>query len=208
MQAVTAPGVAAFGTEENPLVHPVTGERMVFRKRARDTDGEFLELTLYMAPGGFIATPHAHPEQEERFEISGAEVIFRVAGVERRYKPGEVAVVPPGVPHTWWNPSQTEAAALIQFRPALDTETLFETFFGLAADGKVNAKGMPSLLQMMVLGRAYRREARPAPPLSWIAVPLSAVLAPVGRLVGYRSRYEKYSGPLPTASAAEAPSTQ
>jgi quercetin dioxygenase-like cupin family protein len=193
---VTAPRGPRVGTEENPLVHPVTGERVVFWKRARDSNGELLELTIYMAPGGFIATPHVHPQQEERFQISGAEVMIRVGRDERLYKPGETAVVPPGVAHTWWNPGQTEAAALIQLRPALDTETMFETFFGLAAEGKVNAKGMPNPLQMMVLGRHFHREARPAPPLSWVAVPLSYLLAPLGRLMGYRARYDKYSGPI------------
>ncbi len=194
-ESLTAARRAGIATEENPLIHPITGERVVFWKRARDSDGELLELTIYMAPGGFIATPHVHPQQEERFEISGAEVMMRLGRHERLYKPGEVAIVPAGTPHTWWNPSKTEAAALIQFRPALDTETMFETFFGLAADGKVNAKGMPNPLQMMVLGRHFSREARPAPPLSWVAVPLSYMLAPIGRLLGYRARYEKYSGP-------------
>ena len=52
-----------FGTEENPLIHPVTGERIVFRKRSRDTAGELLEMHLYLAPGGFIAAPQVHPNQ-------------------------------------------------------------------------------------------------------------------------------------------------
>jgi quercetin dioxygenase-like cupin family protein len=197
--SVTGRATAAFGSEENPLVHPVTGERIVFHKRARDTGGELVELTISLAPGGFIAVPHVHPQQEERFEIRGAELMFRVGGKDRLYKPGEVVVVPKGVPHTWWNPSETEGAALIQLKPALDTETMFETFFGLAADGKVNAKGVPHPLQMMVLARHFHREARPAPPVSWIAVPLSYVLAPIGRLMGYRARYDKYSGPETTS---------
>ena len=50
-------------------------------------------------------------------------------------------------------------------------------------------------LRMTVLGRAYRREVTPSPPLSWVANPPSVVLAPVGRLLGYRARYDKYSGP-------------
>src|SRR5687767_7778886 len=88
-----------IGTEENPLVHPVTGERIVFRKRSRDTGGELMEMTLYLAPRGFIAAPHVHPNQEERFEVSGAAVMFKIDGKERLYQPGEVAVVPPGTPH-------------------------------------------------------------------------------------------------------------
>jgi quercetin dioxygenase-like cupin family protein len=130
-----------IGTAENPLIHPVTGERIVFRKRSRDTGGELLEFYLYLAPGGFIAAPHIHPNQEERFEVGGAAVMIRVGREERLYQPGEVAVVPACVPHVWWNPSPEESATLIQLRPALDMETFFETLFGLARDGKVKRKG-------------------------------------------------------------------
>lgn len=187
--------IGQVGTEERPLVHPVTGERIVFRKRARDTGGQLLEMNLYLAPKGFIAAPHVHPYQEERFEISGVPVVFKVAGKERLYQPGEVAVVPPGTPHVWWNPSQEEAATLIQFRPALDTETFFETFFGLAADGKVGKNGLPNPLQMMVLAREYRREMQLAPPGQWVLGPVAMLLAPVARALGYRGRYDRYSGP-------------
>jgi quercetin dioxygenase-like cupin family protein len=190
-----AAATAATGTEERPLVHPVTGERLVFRKRASDTGGELLEFTIYMSPGGFIATPHIHPYAEERFEVAGAPVMIEVDGEARLYQPGEVAVVPPGVVHNWWNPSAEESATLIQLRPAFDMETVFETMFGLAADGKVNAKGMPNPLQMMVLARAYRREVTPPPPLRWVVGPLSAVVAPLAQRLGYLARYEKYSGP-------------
>jgi quercetin dioxygenase-like cupin family protein len=184
-----------FGTEENPLVHPVTGERIVFRKRSRDTGGELMEMTLYLAPGGFIAAPHVHPNQEERFEVQGASVMFRVAGKERIYQPGEVAVVAAGVPHVWWNASQQEAATLVQFRPALDTETFFETFFGLARDGKVGRNGLPNPLQMSVLARAYTREMALPPPAQWVLGPLAIAIAPLARALGYRARYDEYSGP-------------
>jgi quercetin dioxygenase-like cupin family protein len=186
-----------IGTPENPLVNPVTGESIIFHKRARDTQGEVLEFALTMAPGGFISTPHVHPLAEERFEVGeGGEVVFRVNRTERRYKAGDVVVVPAGTPHAWWNPSQSEVTTLIRLRPALDMETLFETMFGLAVDGKVNARGLPNPLQMMVLARHFHREARPAPPLSRVAVPLSYVLAPIGRALGHQPRYERYSGPV------------
>ena len=192
-----APGRAAsrFGTEENPLIHPVTGERIIFRKRARETGGELLEMTLYLAPGGFIAAPHVHPNQEERFEVGTAPVMFRVAGKERLYQPGETAVVPPGVPHVWWNPSEEESATLVQFRPALDTETFFETFFGLAADGKVGRNGLPNPLQMMLLARDYRHEMQLPRPAQTVLGPIAMLVAPVARALGYRGRYDRYSGP-------------
>jgi hypothetical protein len=156
-----------------------------------------MEMTLYLAPKGFIATEHVHPKQEERFEVSGAPVSFRVAGKERLYQPGEVAVVPPGTPHVWWNPSDQEAATLIQFRPALDTETYFETFFGLAADGKAGKNGLPNLLQLAVLARAYRNEMALPPRAQRVLGPVAMLLAPIGRAMGYRARYDKYSGAPP-----------
>ena len=197
MTVVTPSGASytATGTEDHPLVHPVTGERIVFRKRKADTNGELMEMTLYLAPSGFIAAQHVHPHQEERFEVAGAPVIFKVAGKERLYQPGETAVVPRGTPHVWWNPSGTESTTLVQFRPALDTETFFETFFGLAADGKVGRNGLPNFLQMAVLARGFKDEMGIPAPGSWVLGPLTILLAPIGRAMGYRARYDRYSGP-------------
>jgi quercetin dioxygenase-like cupin family protein len=190
-----APASSAWGTKENPLVHPVTGERIVFRRRSRDTGGEFLEMSLVLGPTGFVAAEHVHPNQEERFEISGAPAMFRVAGRERLYQPGEVAVVPAGTPHVWWNPGDDEVTTLIRFSPALDTETFFETFFGLARDGKVGRMGLPSPLQMMVLARDYRREMQLPRARQRVLYPIAVAIAPIGRALGYRGRYDRYSGP-------------
>ena len=189
---------AEWGTEANPLIHPVTGERIVFRRRSRDTDGEFLEMSLVLGPSGFVAAEHVHPNQEERFEISGAPAMFRVAGKERLYLPGEVAIVPAGTPHVWWNPGDEEVTTLIRFSPALDTETFFETFFGLARDGKVGRKGLPGPLQMMVLARAYHREMQLPRARQRVLYPVAVAVAPIGRALGYRGRYDAYSGPRST----------
>lgn len=53
-----------------------------------------------------------------------------------------------------------------EFRPALRTEMFFETFFGLATDGKTNRKGLPNPLRLAVLAREYQDELHLArPPL-------------------------------------------
>ena len=185
----------AIGTAANPLVNPASGERIVFERRGRDTGGELLEVTLFSAPTGFIPTPHVHPNQEERLSISGAPMTVRIGDETRVYQPGEVAVVPPGVEHVVWNPTDQEITALMQFRPALDTETMFETFFGLVRDGKVGGKGLRSTLHMLALARAYRREIEQPPAEQRVVGPLSAVVAPVAALFGFRGRYDEYSGP-------------
>ena len=187
---------APYGSEENPLAHPGTGERIVFRRRARDTAGELLEVTLYSSPTGFVPSPHLHPSQEERLEISGAPMWVRIGDEEREYQPGEVAVVPPGVLHVVWNATDQHVTALMQFRPALTTETMFETFFGLAKDGKVGKNDLRDKLHLLALARTYRREMQLPPDQQRVVGPLATIVAPIAGLFGFRGRYDEYSGPL------------
>ena len=124
--------------------HPVTGERVVWRKVAGDTKGALLQGDLFVQPTGFVAAEHVHPNQEERFEVLAGTLRLRIDGKEYTLQVGEVAVVPPGRPHVWWNVGAEEAHVLGEFRPALRTEMFLETFFGLATDGKGNQKGCPT----------------------------------------------------------------
>jgi len=146
------------------LEHPVTGERLVWRKVARDTGGELLQADLYVAPGGFVAAEHVHPMQEERFEVLAGVLRLRIDGKEKTMRTGEIEVVPAGRPHVWWNGGQEELHVLGEFRPALRTEMFFETYFGWAKDGKTNRKGLPNPLRLAVLVDAYQDELRLARP--------------------------------------------
>jgi mannose-6-phosphate isomerase-like protein (cupin superfamily) len=49
------------------------------------------------------AAAHVHPYQTERFEILEGLVGLRIGGDEFAAGPGDVAVVPPGTPHRFWN---------------------------------------------------------------------------------------------------------
>ena len=67
--------------------------------------------------------------------------------------------MPPGADHVWGNPFDDPATVLVAIRPALKMETVFETYFGLASDGKVDPKTqMPSFLQMVLMAHEYRDE--------------------------------------------------
>ena len=169
------------------LEHPVTGERLVWLQVARDTAGELLEADLFAQPGAFVAAEHVHPNQEERFEVLSGVMALRIDGEERTLHPGDVAVVPPGRPHTWWNAGSEEVHVRGEVKPALRTELFFQEFFGLAKDGKTNARGLPNPLQLAVLMREYDEEIRLARPPFVIQRVLFTPLAVIGRLLGYRS---------------------
>lgn len=175
------------------LEHPVTGERLVWRRVSRDTNGELVEGDLFARPGGHPAAAHVHPGQEERFGVLAGTIKLRVDGEETSLGVGEWAEVPVGRPHTWWNDSQEDAHVLVQLSPALRTEMFFETFFGLAKDGKTNSKGLPNLLSMAVILREYRDEVRLARPPAVVQTAVFGPLAVLGRRLGYRGWYPKYT---------------
>ena len=173
------------------IENPVSGDRIVFRKRARDTNGELLQFDVFLKPHGFGPAEHIHSRQEERFQVISGTVCFRVREHEQSASTGQVLVVPPGTPHTLWNDSDDEGHLIVELRPALKTEAFFETIFGLARDGKTNERGIPNLLQGALLAREYEAYLS-GPPLP-VQKAFVAMVAPIGRLLGYRAWYPRYS---------------
>jgi len=182
------------------IENPLTGERIVFRQTAAETDGELLQFDLVVTPNGAPIVEHTHPRQEETFTVRSGSVQLRLNGVERTLGPGESVVVPAGQPHVWWNASESDAALDITFRPALNTEGFFETMFGLARDGRLGPGGTLSLLQAAVVAPHY--EIYLAQPSISQQRLLFTLLGPLARLLGHRARYPQYSeGVLPPAAS-------
>ncbi len=172
------------------MEHPVTGERIIFHKTAKDTGGEMLKAEVIMRAHGFVAAEHVHPLQEERFEVLAGSVKFRVNGVESELQAGKTAIVPQGTPHVWWNDGDEEARVMVEVRPALRFEEFFETFFGLAQDGKVDKKtGLPNLLILAMVMREFKHEIHLAQPPVQVQGVLFLLLGGIGRLCGYSGRY-------------------
>jgi quercetin dioxygenase-like cupin family protein len=172
------------------LVNPVTGLRTVFRKTAQDTKGELLQVDWIGEPGWTTGPDHVHPRQEERFEVLSGKLGLRVGGVERVHGSGDVIVAPAGAPHAAWNAGDDEVHVLVDFRPALRTETAFETLAGLARDGKINRAGAPkNPLRLALVLREFEEEIYfVRPPLAVQRVILGA-LAFIARTLGYRAEY-------------------
>lgn len=170
------------------------GHQLIFRKTAGETGGALLEVEALYPPHSQAPTEHYHPSQEERFEVLQGEITAGLDGHVKAYKAGETFTIPAGTHHWMHNAADEPARVLWQTRPALQTETFFETTWGLARDGQTRANGSPGLLQAVVVGQAYAREFRLARPPYIVQQILFFFLAPLGRLLGYRARYDRYSG--------------
>jgi quercetin dioxygenase-like cupin family protein len=168
------------------LENPVTGEVLVFHRTSEQTNGESVLVETIVRPGGFVAAAHVHPYQSERFQVLEGRLGLRVGERELVAMPGAVALVPPGTPHRFWNAGEGEARFLCEVRPALRFESLIETMFTLAADGKTNRNGMPNPLRLAVIAKEHFDTVRLPFPPAWMQKLGLALASPLARLLGYR----------------------
>ncbi len=172
------------------LENPVTGEMMIFHETAAETGDAFVRVETIVKPDGFVAAAHVHPAQTERFDI----LEFRLGKEIVRVGAGDELVVPPGTAHQFWNVGEGEAAFLMEVRPALKFESLIETMFTLAAEGKTGKRGLPGPFRLAVIAREHFDTVQlPFPPVLLQRAAL-AIGAPLGRALGYRPTVERSSG--------------
>jgi unsaturated pyranuronate lyase len=73
------------------------------------TDTEQLTVTVYRYEPGCAWEEHAHPEDQVTFIAQGGTVDFVVDGEPRPMSPGDLAVIPGGVPHSASVPADGES---------------------------------------------------------------------------------------------------
>jgi quercetin dioxygenase-like cupin family protein len=180
----------------------VQGDRFVVREGSEDTGGERLAGDLYIRPGGAVAGKHVHSYITERFEVVSGTVRIHVDGRDEIARAGEVVEVRPGVVHDWWNVGDDEAHVRLEIRPAERFELMIQNLFGLANDGKTNARGVPRLLPLSLFATEFRREGEFIRPPRVVQRVLFAAVAPLARARGHKAIDPAYLGPEGKASAA------
>jgi len=168
------------------LENPVTGEFLTFHATSAETGGEYVLVETLVRPGGFVAAAHVHPLQSERFEVLEGTLGLRIGRDDLVAEPGDIATVEPGTPHQFRNLGPDDARFLCEVRPALGFESLIETMFTLAAEGKTDRRGLPNPLRLAVIARAHFDSVRLPVPPTWLQRAGLALAAPLGRLLGYR----------------------
>jgi len=169
--------------------NPVTGERITFHATSAHTNGESVVIECTVQPDGFVAATHLHPSQSERFAVIEGTLGLKVGKDKRMLGRSEVAVVEPGMPHRFWNAGEDEVRFVCEVRPALQFESLLETVFALAEDGKTNRKGMPNPLRLAVIAGAHFDTVQLPHPPAWLQKAGLAMAAPLGRALGYGPTY-------------------
>jgi quercetin dioxygenase-like cupin family protein len=176
------------------IVNPMTGERLVFELTSNDTNGEYTLFDAFVEPGGTVAAAHVHPYQTEIFTVLEGRLGVKRGREKLELAPGEVALIDPGTAHKFWNAGEDTLRFRAEVRPALQFESLIETMFGLAADGRTNMKGMPGPLRLAVIANHHFDVVRlPLVPhfMQKLALVPGALL---GRAFGYRPTYEPAAG--------------
>jgi quercetin dioxygenase-like cupin family protein len=172
--------------------NPKTGQSISFLQSSGDTKGELLEMESSFRPFSKEPPPHYHPYQVEDFQVLAGELKVRSNGTVATYKKNETFHIPADTIHSMWNCSEETTVVNWKVRPALTTENLFETIFGLSNEGKTNVDGMPAFLQTVLIANNYSNVYRAAKPPYFLQKLIFIILTPFSYLLGYRPNYKKY----------------
>lgn len=172
--------------------NPVTGQKIRFIQTAGDTHGKLLEMETTYTPHSKEPMAHYHPHQSEDFVILSGKMTVRINGELRVFERGETLHIAPNSVHAMWNATAEPVTVNWKVRPAMNTENLLETTFGLAADGKATPHGMPGLLQTALTINKYHPVFRIARPSFAVQKVVFSLLSPFSYLSGKRPDYKKY----------------
>jgi mannose-6-phosphate isomerase-like protein (cupin superfamily) len=176
------------------IIHnPNTGEYIEFIETAAETNGEYTRIKIKVIPGGFKPVPHMHTTTDESFEVISGRLICIENGKKTETGAGQTITLTKGLSHTHYNDGKEDLVMYQKFTPSLDVDLFLENLFGLDAEGKV-PKGQPAFLQLMVWGKSYQCKAYIASVPVGVQKILTSVLAPVGRVAGYKAAYKRFSG--------------
>ncbi|GAB3941499.1 hypothetical protein GCM10028805_04720 [Spirosoma harenae] len=174
------------------ITSPQTGQQIRFLKTTRDTSGQMLEMESTYLTHSTEPVAHYHPYQDEYFTVISGELTVKLKGQVHMLRSGDTLHIPPNLVHSMWNASEAETVVNWQVKPALETEYLLETTFGLASDGKSDSTGKPSILQAALLMRHFADVFRLAKPPKAVQQVVFGLLSPIAYLLGYRATYKKY----------------
>ncbi|MGG7566757.1 alpha/beta fold hydrolase [Rhodovulum sp. DZ06] len=77
-------------------------------------------------PDGTFAPPHIHPDQDEFVYVLTGEFAIELGGMAKTAGPGDLVVMPRGIPHGLFNRSGATSTCLFWVAPTRDLRALFD----------------------------------------------------------------------------------
>ena len=171
-----------------------------------ESNGE-IERGVAVSPAGNKGPiVHYHPNFDEHFKAAAGTWILKADAEEVKLNAGEDLLVKRGIVHTFRCEGEDGDFGVMEFDviPAVGFGGMLKGFFGQQHDYNLNpSKDQVPLIQTMVSLRGYRTKmglsytdlAIFVPPgkavMTLISI-LSIVIAPIGRLLGYKPDYPQH----------------
>lgn len=170
--------------------NPLATEEVTFVQTASQTNGTRGVVDIRIGPRAKGPPLHYHTAFTETFEVLEGELMLRVGNRTKRLTAGERHMVAVNERHTFWS----ESDGPTRFRGTIapgngDFENCFRIAFGLARDGLVSSKGVPThLFHLAILATMSQSNlsgpASALSPLCRLLVRTRAVKRIQGALVG------------------------
>lgn len=129
-----------------------TGERLALRRALRG-DATWLALEGSLPPHREGPPLHAHLVEDEEGHVTAGTLAVLVGGKRISVGPGEVAVLPRGVAHRWWNEGDEPLAFLGSAGPLVDLDRYLQAVFEIMNAGPA---GRPPLFYLAHLAVRHR----------------------------------------------------
>lgn len=119
------------------------GDTMSWITGGADTSGAY-SLHERIAPAGARSTPHRHGRLTEVFYVLGGAFEFEIDGDRLEGIPGLFVQALPGVTHSWRVIGDTEAKAIVMFRPSAE-RAYFEELDAMVGAGPIGPAALRDL---------------------------------------------------------------
>ena len=126
------------------IYNPLQKDTVVFLETMMETGGKHSLIEVDMAPGGGNGL-HSPKTYAETFECVEGEVKVQVGKTIHTLLPGDVATAHPNQLHRFFNDTDKACKFKVTISPGCKGfEEALQIAYGLARDGRVTSKGIPS----------------------------------------------------------------
>lgn len=171
--------------QKRTITNPKTGQDIKFLLTGKDTNGQLLEMEATYHPYSKEPAAHYHPLQVEDFTVLSGQLTVRIDNQVRILNQGDTLHIPENKVHAMWNNSESKTIINWKVQPAMNSDSLLETVFRLASEGKTNSKGVPNIFHSALIITKYSDVFRLAKPTYFIQKIVFWVLIPFAYLFGY-----------------------